>query len=148
LDTLEALFAVAFTCSGWPSAGDVSLDTMEALFAVALLDTMEALFAMALLDTMEALFAMALLDTLEALFAVALLDTLEALFAEALLDTLEAFSSVAFAFSGWVGSALDAEKFELLSVELSRCVDVVLVVAFGVLLMFDAREECMKLRQI
>ena len=100
MDTLEALFAVAFTCPGWPSAGDVSLDTMEALFA------------------------------------------------EALLDTLEAFSSVAFAFSGWVGSALDAEKFELLSVELSRCVDVVLVVAFGVLLMFDAREECMKLRQI
>jgi hydrogenase/urease accessory protein HupE len=90
----------------------------------------------------------ALLDTLEAFSAVALLDTLETFSAVALLDTLEAFSAVAFAFSGWVGSALDAEKFELLCVELSRCVDVVFVVAFGVLLMFEAREECMKLRQI
>jgi len=99
------------------------------------------------------------LDALEALSAVAFafagwlgagdvsLDTLEVLFALASLDELETLFSVAFAFSGWLGSAVDAEKFELLFVELSTCVDV-FVVAFGISLMFDAHEDCMKLRQM
>jgi len=115
----------------------VSLETLEALFAVAL----------AFSGWLVAGAGDVSLETLEALFAVALAfsGSLVAGAGDVSLETLEALFAVAFAFSGWLGAGDDEEKFKVLFVELSACVD---VVAFGVALMFDARGDCMKLRQM
>ena len=133
---MKRLFAVAFAFSGWLGAGDVSLVTLEALFAVAFAFSGWLGAGDVLLDKLEALFAVA--------FAIS--GWLGA--GDVSLDTLEALFAVAFAFSGWLVVGDDAEKCEGLFVELSTCVDVVVVVAFGVALMFDARGDCMKLRQM
>jgi len=72
------------------------------------------------------------------------------------LDTLEALFAGAFAFSGWLGAGDPGRLWFqtvwvpllMLFVELSKCVDAVVVVAFGVSLVFDARDDCVKIRQM
>jgi len=72
------------------------------------------------------------LDTLDPLLAVAFAGSGWLAAGVVSLDTLDPLLAVAFAGSGWLGVGVDA----------------VVVVAFGVSPVFDACDDCVKIRQM